>query len=223
MKLSRKLVRIGLVLAAALAIAVASVALLRLGLRKADSWAVVAAALAVVVSVFSTWTAQRVLELQEDQTRPLVYVDLDLSSRYGLVLLRVKNGGGGVARDVRITWENEIERADGQPVTFEQDPTRPAISILLPKASLSRAVDAAPRFFERYGPGRAKFKGNVAYSDGRGSKYAEPFLIDADPYRDAPMHDVEDLKTHHELQKVPELLKKMAAELEQLRRAASKR
>src|SRR5688500_6919628 len=62
----RHLIRTGLVIVFVLSVAVVVAALVSGQRGDLDTWAAVAAALAVISSVLSAWSAQRVLEIQED-------------------------------------------------------------------------------------------------------------------------------------------------------------
>jgi hypothetical protein len=89
---------------------------MQLGVRSPEAWATVAAALAVLTAVVSTWTSQRVLELQEDAQEPSITVNLDVRRRPQLVQLRVANLGGTLAKDIAISWESPLLDVDGKPV-----------------------------------------------------------------------------------------------------------
>ena len=66
---------------------------LLVGIKGKETWATLTAVLAVIAAVISAWPALRVLEIQEDSLRPRPTPYFDLTSRYGLLLLRVKNLG----------------------------------------------------------------------------------------------------------------------------------
>jgi hypothetical protein len=91
-----------LLLAVVFTAAIVLVAVLLLGPKSKETWATLTAALAVIAAVISAWPSLRVLEIQEDATRPSPTPYFDFTSRYGLMLLRVKNSGAGVAYDVRL-------------------------------------------------------------------------------------------------------------------------
>src|SRR5664279_5407735 len=126
----RTLARIllGVVFAAAVALATA----LLFRQKQPETWATLTAVLAVIAAVISAWPSLRVLEIQEDATRPCPTPYFDITSRYGLLLLRVKNIGAGVAYDVRLKWSKRPLNEEGKEVT-ELD----AIPVLLPHDSVS--------------------------------------------------------------------------------------
>ena len=70
--------------------------------------------LAVLTSVVSSWSSQRVLELQEAERQPNLYASIDVTSRYGVVQFKVTNCGGGVARDMTIEWCKPLMKPERQ-------------------------------------------------------------------------------------------------------------
>jgi len=90
--------------------AIALAFVLLMGPRQTETLATLTAVLAVIAAVISAWPSLRVLEMQEDATRPCPTPYFDITSRYGLLLLRVKNLGAGVAYNVRLTWEDPKTR-----------------------------------------------------------------------------------------------------------------
>lgn len=91
--MTRKVVRVALIAAVAVALCVAWVVLRQLGVRDPNAWATLAAVLAVLAAVASAWTSQRVMELQEDALEPSLVASIDVRSRYGLAQFRVTNRG----------------------------------------------------------------------------------------------------------------------------------
>ena len=73
--------RVGLGAAVVVATSVAAISLLHLGIGSPNTWATLAAVLAVLAAVTSAWTSQRVVELQEDALEPSPVPLLDLRSR----------------------------------------------------------------------------------------------------------------------------------------------
>ena len=87
------------------------------GPKEKETWATLAGLLAVVAAAIAVLPALRVLEIQEDVLRPRPIPHFDLSSRYHLLQLRVKNFGGGVAYDVRLKWKEHPADHKGEEVT----------------------------------------------------------------------------------------------------------
>lgn len=60
--------------------------------------------------------------------------------------------------------------------------------------------------------------GRLEYADSSGHAYAQNFVASAEHERKSLRHDEEELRTHIELQKLPEVLKVIGRELELIRR-----
>ena len=59
--------------------------------------------------------------------------------------------------------------------------------------------------------------GTIKFKDPAGRKYSHQFMMDAEMYRDTPRYSAEEIKTHFELQKIPEHLKRIESELNKIR------
>ncbi len=215
--MSRITTRIFLGLSLILALVVAGLSLTVLDSPTAPAWATLAAALAVVTSMISAWGAQRVVELEEDRLQPYPYPHFDATSRYGLMLLRVANSGGGVAYDIDLEWDNPLTNSGGKEITFSPQRNSPEISVLMPGQSISMLVDGHIQFFGMNK--KQEYLGKVRLKDGRGKARQHRFVLDGEMFRGALYHDREELKTHHEVQKLPDALKKIEAELTRIRTA----
>lgn len=203
---------LGLTLLLAVAAAYFSLDAIRSG--DAQAWATLAAALAVVTSVVSAWGAQRVIELEEAKQKPYPYPQFDATSRYGLLLLKVTNLGGGVAHNIRLEWNEPLKDHKGETIRFSPDSEGAEISLLMPGSSITKIVDGHVQFFqiERV----HIYRGTVHYHDGAGRKKAHPFLLDAEVFKGTPLYDDEGLKTHYELQKLPERIRDLGRELQKI-------
>jgi len=202
----RNAVRSLLILTLLLSVTVVGVVLWKLGPSEPNAWATVAAALAVVTSVIGSWTAQRVLELEEDKQRPNPSLRFDLSSRDELILLRLANTGGSPAYDISISWANPLHDHQKNEVHFSD--TQPEVTILLPGESLAIALNASSQFLKD--AERSAYSGTLNWRDSRRRRHASEFLLSADHYRRALKHDTEDLATHKKLQELPRHLDDIA-------------
>jgi len=135
---------------ALIVILVIVVAIGTLGKESKEAWATVAASLAVIVSLVSAWSTQRLLEFQEDERDPYVYPSIDVESRYGLMQLRVTNYGGGPAFGVKLDWEKPLLGSKGEPKNFGQYDAEGRIPVLLQGQSLSIPVDGQIQFYNAY-------------------------------------------------------------------------
>jgi hypothetical protein len=211
----RLLVRLLLVVALIISVAVVVVALYSLGLRDKEGWAAVAAALAVITSVIASWGAQRVLELQQDSQRPYPYPSIDVTSRYMLMQLVVKNLGGTAAYDIRLKWGKPVLNAEGEVARFTKQAEVPEIPILLPNESVAISLGASNALFERYQD--MNYSGEVEFQDPTGKRMKHAFYVSAERYRNSLTFREEDLRTNHELQKIPAKLEALTSEVKKLR------
>jgi hypothetical protein len=203
---------LGLTLLLAIGVAVFSITGIHEGQKEA--WATLAASLAVVTSMVSAWGAQRVVELEEQRLEPYPYPQFDATSRYGLMLLKITNFGGGAAHNIKLIWEKPLKNSRGQEVGFAQGATSGELSILLPGQHISKIVDGHIQLFQLEGP--HIYSGTVEYQDSKGSRRSHRFLLDAEAYKDTPLYDDESINTHHELQKIPERLQALCEEVKKI-------
>jgi hypothetical protein len=204
----RLLVRLLLALVFTAAIVLAT--FLLLGPKSKETWATLTAVLAVIAAVISAWPSLRVLEIQEDATRPCPTPHFDLTSRYGLLQLRVKNIGAGVAYDVHLNWDKHPQNEEGEDVTALD-----TISVLMPHDSVSILMGRSNELVRKYPTMR--FEGTVEFKDVAGRKRAERFRCSADEHRSRLTFDQELPKTLYELQKLPEELEKIHKAIQSFR------
>ena len=211
----RIIARIILALSLVISIAVIVAALLSLGPRDPVAWAAVAAALAVTTSVISSWVSQRALESQQDAQKPYPYPSADVTSRYGLVQLQVTNYGGSAAHDISLRWNKPLLNSKEEPIRFTSQEGAPEIPVLMPNESISMLIDGSPQLFQKYQD--LNFSGQVEFKDASMKRQRHPFYLSIEKYRQTLTFAQEDLKTHHELQKIPDEIQKLRAELRQIR------
>ena len=218
--MSRITTRIFLGITLILAIGIAYFSLTSIQTSTDAAWATLAAALAVVTAMISAWGAQRVVELEEDKQRPYPYPCFDIASRYGLMLLRVINTGGGTAHNISLSWDKPLLSSKGISISFSPDRGTPEIPILMPEQSIAKTVDGHIEFFGM--KGNHEYSGVIHFSDASGKRYKHRFILDAEMYKDTPLYSDEELKTHFELQKIPEEIGKIRKELSNLGRMVGK-
>lgn len=203
----RIIVRILLALAFFIALIVGVVVLIRLGPSERETWAVLAGVLAVITSLVSAWTSQRVLEIQEDATRPHPVPFFDVSSRYDLMLLRLKNCGAGVAYDINLEWDSLPVNEDGEPVSLTNE-RNGTFAVLLPQDSVSALVGRPFELFKKHAS--IRHTGTVRFKDATGKEHHHRFVCSADEFRNQLVHDKEMQRTLYDLQQIPEQLKAIA-------------
>jgi hypothetical protein len=217
MTFERKLIRGGLLAAAALAISLAIIALGELGGRSPAAWTAVAAALAVLASLASAWTAQRVVELQEKALAPNLRASLDLRTRYQLAQFRVANRGGSPAYNVRIEWDNQLQTVNRRPVEICPNGVLP---VLIPGEEASIPLGTSNDFLTAYP--QTTWAGTIHYVDAAGERQTTVFMLTAEHERQALVHNAEEPRTQFELQKIPDRLEDITQELARLRQILEK-
>jgi len=207
--MSRIFIKALLSIVLCISLSVIAASLLLLGLR--DSAAIVAASLAVIASLASAWTGQRVLELQEDAQQPYPYPSIDVTSRYRFMQLRVTNFGGSVARDINLRWDNSLLNYKGDPVAFSKQEGAPDIAVLLPGQSVTTPIGTDIQILgERTD---LNYSGSVEFKTASGKFKKHPFHLSAEQYRHTLAYDEEQLKTHYQLQQIPKELKTLRNEI----------
>lgn len=180
--------------------------------KEKETWATLTGLLAVIAAVIAAVPALRVLEIQEDALRPRPTPYFDLTSRYDLLQLRVKNLGGGVAYDVDLKWKTH-------PVDHQGNAIRSLdhISVLLPQESASTLVGAASRIVREIS--QSRFEGECSFRDSTGKKYSQKFICSVDAHQKQLLHDNELPKTLRDLQEIPTELSRIAKMLENFSRS----
>jgi hypothetical protein len=179
--------------------------------RDRGTWTTLTALLAVIAASISAWPALRVLEIQEDLSRPHPMPYFDFTSRYQLLLLRVKNLGAGVAYDVRLTWDTHPRNEDGEELTAQD-----TIAVLIPQDSASVLVGRPNQLFQKYPVMR--FEGTVEFKDVTGKTKRHKFICSADEHRKRLVHDDELPRTLYDLQKIPQSLSEIQKAIHELQK-----
>lgn len=196
---------LGIVLVACITLA----AILLYGPKEKETWTTLAALLAVTAAVIAVLPALRVLELQEDSLRPRPIPYFDLTSRYDLLQLRVKNFGAGVAYDVQLKWKTRPVDHKGNEVQ-----SLDRISVLLPQESVSTLIGASHDAVGKLSD--TQFEGECHYKDSSGKRFRQNFICSVVASQKQLQHDNELPKTLRELQDIPKELARIAEQLEKL-------
>jgi len=172
-----------------------------------ETWATLAGLLAVIAASIAVIPALRLLEIQEDALRPRPTPYFDLTSRYDLLQLRVKNLGAGIAYDVRIKWKEHPLDHRGTAVTSLDH-----ISILLPQESASTLIGTAHDMIKELS--QKTFEGECRFRDSTGKRMREDFICSVKGNERQLLHDDEMLKALHEVQQIPAQLERIGTLLE---------
>ena len=208
MNLTRGIIRLFLVLIFLTSSIVLVKAILLVDSEKASAWNAIAASLAVITAIISTWGAQKIIEQQEDAQKPSPYLYFDVSSRYQLVLLAIKNSGGTPSYKVSITWEKPLINYKGENIPSSEIP------ILLPNETISIVVDQSASIFTNQD---LNYSGKISYYNSSNNLFQRDFEISLEQYRGTLMYSDESLKTHYQLQKLPDILEKIESQLKEIR------
>jgi hypothetical protein len=180
------------------------------GPKEKETWATLTGLMAVIAAVVAVLPAIRILEIQEDLLRPRPTPYFDLTSRYGLLQLRVKNLGGGVAYDVKLKWKAHPVDHKGNKVTSLDN-----ISVLLPQESASSLIGSSAHVVKELAQNR--FEGECWCKDSTGKRLREKFICSVDAHQKQLIHDYELPKALHDLQEVPKELARIADLLEKFK------
>ncbi|MES2390018.1 MAG: hypothetical protein V4555_00145 [Acidobacteriota bacterium] len=180
------------------------------GPKEKETWSTLTGVLAVIAAGIAVLPALRILEIQEDALRPRPTPYFDLTSRYDLLQLRVKNLGGGVAYDVRLHWKHRPTDHMGNPVV-----SLDRIATLLPQESVSTLVGVSSTIVRELSDSR--FEGVCRCKDASGRTHRATFVCSLDANQKQLLHDNELPKTLRELQDIPKELSRIADLLESYR------
>jgi hypothetical protein len=176
-----------------------------------DAWAAITGLLAVLTAIISAFPALRVLELQEDALQPCPTPYFDVSSRYNLLQLRVRNIGPSVATDIRLRWNERPLDHKGSEITALDE-----IPVLLPGESVSTLVGTAIEFVKKYAS--LRFEGQIEFRNEKGRLVRRKFVCTTQEHGKRLLHDEELPKTLHDLQMVPEQLAHIAEAIGRIQR-----
>ncbi|MCK5823521.1 MAG: hypothetical protein KAG95_05930 [Bacteroidales bacterium] len=111
-------------------------------------WNTVAATLAVITAILSSWMTQRIIWKQEDDLEPSLNTYLDLKSRQGLIQFIIENNGGSTAYDIKIVWKKPLYDLHKKEIHFNQNTDKIDIPIINKGQRLSVIVKGSLKAFE---------------------------------------------------------------------------
>lgn len=152
--------------------------------------------LAVIAAVFSTWSALRVIDLAEENNRPIVKMNLNFN-RHVLLQIELKNTGKSAAKDITFKWINE-PKDEGKTEIFSEKET---IRYLSPDENVIRNLGRAFAFPGKYD---LIFTGEMQYYDLKGKKYCEKIIMDLTKYMKSMTITNEKDQFFYKMQKLPD-------------------
>ena len=176
---------------------------------------------AVLAASISALVAFRSVAIVEESQRPYPYPYIDVKSRYGLSLIKIKNAGGSAAHRVYLEWTdgppllNQGPNSEAQPLQFAGDETQ-AIAVLMPGEEQATMLGVHHWVADRIKANPRELRGQVVYQDVKGNTCRLPFFIDTSFYQWALADETELLKAQRAMTQVPEVLTQMSESLQQI-------
>lgn len=178
---------------------------------------------AVLAASVSALVAFRSVALVEESQRPYPYPYIDVKSRYGLSLIKIKNAGGSAAHRVYFEWDSGIpclrqdSQDEAQPIHFAGDAAH-AIAVLMPGDEQATMLGVHHWVARQLKANKRELKGNVVFQDIKGRTHRTPFFIDTSFYEWALADETELLKAQKAMTDLPAVLVKMTQTLERIGR-----
>lgn len=168
-----------------------------------EKWEVAAASLAVIAALISNFNAQRISWKQEDEYLPDIFIDFDLQSHKGVVLLVVQNSGGSRAYDINMMVDPPITIFDEDPIVSKQ------ISFLDKNQLLQFYVYPSVDMFYQNEFSRRPTQYNLRYSF-RKTPNSKPNIkekiISIEPFRKTTLYESESEKFFYQNSKISQKL-----------------
>ena len=190
-------------------------------------WIASAAAVQTIIvgaaAVFAYRQVREVQRTREEQSRPFVVVDLDISDP-PLVFLSVSNLGRTIARRVRIQFEPSLANSfDNRPLTEDQKKAGVSLPLLVPFEVFTEEIPSmAPgkairtlfdsMFGERREDLPESYRVTVRYEDDRSRPHTEEMLLGFAAYKNLEYiqrHTIHDV--HDQLEKIADAVKHWSA------------
>lgn len=179
---------------------------------------------AVLAASISALVAFRSVALVEQSQQPYPYPYIDVKSRSGLSLIKIKNAGGSAAHRVYLEWDGGIPsirqgaQSEAQPIHFAGDEEH-AIAVLMPGEEQSTMLGVHHWVAQQLKANKRELKGKVVFLDAKGKVCRLPFFVDTSFYEWALADETELLKAQYAMTKVPDMLEKMSQSLAQISQA----
>jgi len=174
-----------------------------------DSLNAIAASLAVITAIFSSYGALKIVENEEDSRRPRVTIEPDLFSNAWAAQVSIRNVGLQDANSVSFHFDPSV-RSDCKLV---KEIEKRSISGLSPGEVLKIIICSTVDLFNNE---PLIYTGSIEFSGPHGKRYTESFLLDLEKYKNSPVHLDEYHSAAEKIQKIPEEVAKIATELKNL-------
>lgn len=180
-----------------------------------EEWATLTASISLTIAIISGWIAYETFYRQALSNKPQIILRLDFKSRFDLVLLVAENLGSSPAFNLRFKWNQSLLNYKGEKVTFNKSNNQIEIPVLNPKESTSVIIGTPSSIYDKLNDDNMDYNGMIIFQESLNSNRVTsyPFQFSFQHYRLSPLFETEEPKTMHELQKIPESLDKIKAEL----------
>jgi hypothetical protein len=170
------------------------------------------ASVSLLIAVTSLFLTTLSFNYHLDAKLPQIVIDTDCKSRYGLILLSIKNYGDKTAYNIEILWDRPIVNYKGENIlSQDKDCKIIKIPVLQKEQELKVTIDEIGSFYDKYTDNELKFTGEIKYSLALNKKriLKNTFVLDLSVYRKTLYHGTESLKAFYDLQKIPKELKEI--------------
>ena len=174
------------------------------------------ASVSLLIALASMFVTTLAYNQQLDSKLPQIIIDTDFKSRYGLVVLSIKNLGEMTAFNVRIKWDKPVLNYKGENIFGQStDSLLTTFPVLQMGQELKITIDEIGLFYSKYKDNELQYSGTVTYSLSKttNTTIETDFNLDLSIFRKTLYHETESLKAFFELQKLPKALDEIKEEL----------
>jgi hypothetical protein len=168
------------------------------------------ASVSLLVALISLFISTLTFNQYLDSKLPQIVVDTDTKSRYGLILLLIKNYGDKTAYNIDINWDKPIKNYKGKNIlSTDEDCSAMKIPVLQKGQELKIVIDEPGSFYKKYKDEEMKYTGQIEYSltnKRRTGKIKSSFHLDLSIFRKTVYDESESLRASFEIQKIPKEL-----------------
>ena len=205
MNITRVITRVIFVLAFIISICVILIVTLFKCFIPVDSLNVIAASLAVITAILSSYGSLKLLENEEDSRRPKVIIEPDLFSMAWHVQISIKNIGFELAENIQIIFDKEYQSTRTQQKVNDRD-----IVSIMPSENIRISIASSVYFLKN---DKKVYKGQLIYCDSKQKKYKDRFCIDFGKYEKSTIYTNDYHEAAEKLTKFPEKMDKLIQEL----------
>lgn len=168
------------------------------------------ASVSLLVALISLFISTLSFNQYIDTKLPQIVVDTDTKSRYGLMLLLIKNYGDKTAFNIEVHWDRPLKNYEGENILFtDKDCSVMKIPVLQKGQELKIVIDEPGSFYQKYKDEEMKYSGEIKYSltnKRRAVKIKSYFHLDLSIFRYTVYDESELLRASFEIQKIPKEL-----------------